>query len=85
MPTQMSCTDNPKWSVTKSFHFAPELGFWVVTEQSDSLIDNEYVATDPTNAVLLADKLVTHWRRLGDAIKAWKLKKSSVKSYQQIT
>ena len=38
-----------------------------------------YVLTryHPADAVLLADKLVTHWRRLANEINAWKLKQSS--------
>ena len=72
-----SGVENPKWSVAKGSYFAPEVGFWLATKQFDWLISHEYVATDPADAVLLADKLVTHWRRLGNAIKAWKLKQSS--------
>ena len=72
-----SGVENPKWSVGKGSYFAPEVGFWLATKQIDWLISHEYVATDPADAVLLADYMVRHWRRLGNAIKAWKLKQSS--------
>ena len=67
----------PKMERCQRLLLCPEVGFWLATKQFDWLISHEYVATDPAEAVLLADKLVTHWRRLGNAIKPRKLKQSS--------